>query len=278
VHVIATDRAAQPLAPPQGQLIRKHVGTNGTQISRAGRLTDEPYKVKTIHGFQILFSVMAASNWRTLLNVPLFPPALTRAAKQALISCLWPSPTASCDDVDNFDAYFQYMNEECRSEMQSGHSIRTIVDLVDITDCLKSNTTIPMSELRNSLKHALPHLGNDTPKLSASIELAVRLWLMINVRNLMPNDPRTLQTALPWPDNSSLEVILKRQTLTSGAVPSGTRPLIPDTVNAFEIERITSYRIVWTDDFLSHLLLDGRAIYLYYHVSVLKRIEESGSW
>jgi hypothetical protein len=218
---------------------------------------------------------MTDGNWRIVLNVPLFSSISTRLVKQTLIARLWPTHLAQCDNVESFDAYFHYFNEECHSRLQSRHAARTVVDLVDIADHVKNNTMIPMTDLRHSLQITHPQLGNDIQKLSASIELATRLWLMINVRNLMPNDPRTLQTALPWPDTSSLEDIIQRWTLVPPAFSNTARRKFPDTLNVSDLERVTNFRIVWTDDLMNHLVLDDRVIYIYYHVSVLKRVGES---
>ena len=220
---------------------------------------------------------MAVPTWRQTLNVPLFSPTstLSETVREGIIINLWPSNHALSKSIDDFDAYFVYYNEQCRTQAQTDHVAETQVDIVDIAQHINNNAASSLNDLRNSLHRAYPRFRNDPARLSNSIELAARLWLMINVQNTRPGGYRTtLQTAWPWPDGSSLVDVL--QTLRSQA-PSITASTqrFAEVFNGFELERIGGFRIEWTDNLSSHFHFEGKVIYLYYHVSVLNRMELS---
>lgn len=49
---------------------------------------------------------------------------------------------------------------------------------------------------------------NEAVKLWNSIELAVRLWLMIDIQDVKPDVYRTLRTAWPWLESVKLVDVL----------------------------------------------------------------------
>jgi hypothetical protein len=184
--------------------------------------------------------------------------------RQVLINKLWP-PNATSD--------------------QQSNAIQSYADLAYILGIVKGNADATMSELRQILMNVQPSLGRDETKLSASIELVVRLWLTVNIRNLMPNDRICLQSFLPWPDSLSLMEVLRKwidqsQTQAQAQPPVSRSPLrgeFPDVLNVCDLKQTFGYRIQWTNDLTNHLAMNGSVIYLYHHVSVLKRIRNSVS-
>ena len=214
--------------------------------------------------------------WRTTLDVPLFSPTttLSETVRESIVANLWPSNQAVTGLIDDFDAYFEYYRDQCRNQNPTDHVAQKQLDVVDIAQHINSNVGDSLSQLRDSLHHSYPRFANDLSRLSNSIELTARLWLMINVQNLRPGDYRTLRMAWAWPDNSSLVDVV--QSLRGRAVPgTGSIQQFPDVFNTFDVWRMGGFRIEWTDNLASHLSLEGKIIYLYYHVSVLKRMEVS---
>ena len=223
-----------------------------------------------------LVFVMNAAAAAALLDIPCFSSnSTTGEVRQALINSLWPSSQAPGDHVDDFAAYFTFLEGECHINLQDDYAVRTFADLVDILGLVRSNITATMDELRQTVQNTYSKFGTDTQKITASIELVVRLWLMINVRNLMPKDHLVLQTSLPWPDASSLVDVFRQRIGQSHATHSIPRDYFPECLNVCDLRRISGYQTYWTDDLMSHLALDGGVIYLYYHVSVLRRIRKS---
>ena len=217
-----------------------------------------------------------AAGWRTTLSVPLFSPTstLSVAVRRSIVTNLWPSNQTLTGSIEDFDAYFEYYNDQCRSQNRVDHVAQTQLDIVDIAQHINGNINSSLTNLCDSLHRSYPRFHNDRARLSSSIELTVRLWLMINVQNRRPGGYRTLRMAWAWPDNSSLIDVV--QSLRRRAAPGNVLiQRFPDVFNTFDVGRIGGFRIEWTDNLASHLSLDGKIIYLYYHVSVLKRMEMS---
>ena len=97
---------------------------------------------------------------------------------------------------------------------------------------------------------------------------------MLDIQNVKPGVYQTLHTAWPWPDTSSLVDVV--QSLRRRAPPGivATRHF-PQVFNAFDMKRMAGFEIRWTDNLSDHLCLDQKVIRLYYHVSVLMRMELS---
>jgi hypothetical protein len=212
--------------------------------------------------------------------------------RQVLINKFWPpnatpAPNATSDDdnVEDFAAYFNFLQQECDPASQKSNAIQSYADLAYVLGIVKGNADATMSDLRQTLMNVQPSLGRDETKLSASIELVVRLWLTVNIRNLMPNDRICLQSFLPWPDSLSLMEVLQRwtdqsQTQAQSQPPVSSSPLrgeFPDILNVCDLRQTFGYKIHWTNDLTNHLAMNGSVIYLYHHVSVLKRIRNSVS-
>lgn len=199
---------------------------------------------------------------------------LSRSERQYILRGFW-----SCDDalpytIEHFGAYFDYYEAQCRDQLQTKHVIRSHSDLVTLAHHIKNNFSTPLKELRRLIQQECG-FEDDRDRLTNSIELAARLWLMVNLRNPRSEDFRTLQAALVWPDTSSIDDVL-RQYILRPSVPSTSHPkTFTEDFNAFELTRIGGFRIEWTDNISSHLEIEGQVIYLYYHVSVLQLMKNS---
>ncbi|KAF2188447.1 hypothetical protein K469DRAFT_703042 [Zopfia rhizophila CBS 207.26] len=192
---------------------------------------------------------------------------------QSLIDALWPLTQGPTNDLHNFRAYFAFLEWECRNCISTAHAATTFADLVEILNVVKANIGVPMNSLCQMVRGSSPKFGNitDDRKISASIEMAVRLCFMVNVRNIMM-DSSTLRTALPWPDSSSLQTVIQnwqRQVSPTQQTTYPNFPSIPD------LERIAGLQVRLTDDLMNHLEVDGHTLYIFHHVSVLRRIRES---
>ena len=219
-----------------------------------------------------------AAAWRVTLNVPLFSPTstLSKAVREAIVANLWPSTQALPGSIDDFDAYFEYYKDQCRNQNRVDHVAQTQLDVVDIAQHINSNVASSLADLRHSLHRTFPRFPNDPAQLSNSIELTARLWLMINVQNKRLGGYHTLRPAWMWPATSSLVEVV--QSLRNRAVPgAGAIQRFPDVFNAFDLGRMGGFRMEWTDNLANHLSLEGKTIYLYYHVSALRRMETSVS-
>ena len=219
-----------------------------------------------------------AVGWRATLNIPLFSPTstLSKAVRQSIVENLWPSNQNLTGSIDDFDAYFEYYNDQCRIQKSADHVAQTQLDIVDIAQHINDHVGSSRKMLCDSLHQAHSRFTHNSVKLSNSIELTARLWLMINIQNLRLGDYRTLGPLLTWPDTSSLVDII--QNVHSRAAPGiSSIQRFPDVFNTFDLERMGGFRIKWTDNLANHLCLEGKTIYLYYHVSALRRMTMSVS-
>ena len=222
---------------------------------------------------------MTASRPPVTLDLPCFLNACQTTfrrndVRRIFIDAFWPLYQGSTDDLDNFRAYFAFVEWECENSIPSAHAATTLADLLEILNVVKANPAVRMSELRQKVRDSNPSFGKVTNdvKISASIELVVRLCFMINVRNIMPAESFTLRTALPWPDSASLQDIIQNWQKQVCPAQQPTRlnfPSIP------ELEKIAGFTIRWTNDLANHLEVDNRTLYVFHHVTVLRRIRES---
>ena len=163
---------------------------------------------------------------------------------------------------------------QCRDQEVADHCAKTQVDIIDIVHHVRSNVSSSLSDLRDSLRQIHNRFPSDAVKLSNSIELAVRLWLMIDIQNVKAGAYQTLDKAWPWPDTSNLVEVVQslRRRAPQGAVATQQ---FPEVFNAYDMKRMAGFEIRWTDNLSNHLCIDEKVIWLYYHVSVLMRMKMS---
>src|SRR3569833_148331 len=206
---------------------------------------------------------------------------LTDETKRALVARLWPTgcleTSADRLDTEDFSAFFNVFRHECNPVNQASHAAQTFNDLLFLLDVVRDHLDSPIQDIRSTVQTMRPTLAADEKKLSASIELVVRVWLMTNFRNLMPTDRHILQNSIPWPDHQSLVGALQKH-IIEPATMSRTVSMerhFPNHLNVDDLRKIGGFRIEWTDDLMYHLTLRGPTIYLFHHVSVLNRMRES---
>ncbi|KAH7109810.1 hypothetical protein EDB81DRAFT_833104 [Dactylonectria macrodidyma] len=224
---------------------------------------------------------MAVVNPPAVLQAPLFSrDPLDPNIKQALLSHIWPLSTTTHSpqqSTEDFEAYFTYFRQECRYALLNFHAIESFADMVLILDIIRDNPSSSLANIRTLIKNANTSLASGDRKLSASIELVVRLWLMINVRILMPTHRRDLEVSIPWPDNQSLMDILDRHICQPSTSHISALDTFSSRLNVTDMKNIANFNVYWTDNLSDHLTTRGSSIYLFYHVSVLKRIKASVS-
>jgi hypothetical protein len=89
----------------------------------------------------------------------------------------------------------------------------------------------------------------------------------------LPSGIHTLQTAIRWPETSSLVDVVGPLIKTTVPAPVAMKR-ISKNINVFDLQRIGGFQFEWTDSLSDHLLLEGETIYIYYHASVLERMRE----
>lgn len=204
-------------------------------------------------------------------------PILSRDLQKALISSLWACnrdpDSGNC--VDRFSAFFAYYKDQCRATERDEHAATTHQDIVDIVSHITQHFTDSKDVLRTSLYRAHPEKFQNNQGLTNSIELAARLWLMINYRSSTSTNFISLQTSIPWPETESLSNVFHNWFNTSAPQYCTSKIRFPKLLNGRDLERIGGIRIIWTDNLLDHLAINDNAVSLFCHVSVLRHIEGS---
>lgn len=203
---------------------------------------------------------------------------LSKPFQEALISRIWPGcPPKDLDDT-YLKVYLAQIQREFTIAFAGHHAIETYSDLFLILDTIRTDQHMCLADLKQNVLTQNPKLALATPtQLATSIELAVRLWLMVSVKITMPSNRRLLETSLPWPDNLSLLEVLKRH-LTQPPITHNTQVgRFSDYLNVVDIRRIANIRVLWTNNLCEHLFMQGSTLYLFQHVSVLRQLLASPS-
>jgi hypothetical protein len=199
----------------------------------------------------------------------------TQQFKREIALRLWkfdinktPSPCLSL----SLEVYFRYYWQQADLFMHdAAHhiSVRTHHDILKISDILNQN--LDRTEVRKACSQVFPNKGADQDEsLNASINLAVRLLLMVNVGNI-PNGFSGYRP-LQW-DQGTLRQFLVDQ-FAPYAAPLQERVRLEKVFTARNIERIARIRLRWTDNLADHLRLfdsedDELVVNIFHHASFL---------
>ena len=218
---------------------------------------------------------------------------LDKRLQDHITSCLW-----SAQQHHNSATYFHYFKRECDLWRVSDDAvvIQTYQDFLDLVEHLKRTR----SEKRSApaVLDFFPPLQADDEKTPApsliehsaaqqlqlplktrfqscnpisasnSIFLTVRLWLMVNVGSSAVTD--FARSSPDWLEDQSLDEFIDACFPTS---EWGSRLFQwPISLNAYNLERVGGFELVWTDHLADHLYLneDLGTISIYHHVQALR--------
>ncbi len=161
-----------------------------------------------------------------------------------------------------FDSYFVYYEAELEIlkfglspllSPSSNIAATTHDDIVFIVRTLSNDKASTRPFFRNLIHQRWPD-ANDLA-LNRSIDLSIRLWLMLNVREglLTPQTP-TIQ----WDDRSTLRDFVVRQFPRAKWQPTARESRLDPYFTAANMVRICGLKLDWTDSLEDHLRLDRR--------------------
>ncbi|RJE17757.1 hypothetical protein PHISCL_09906 [Aspergillus sclerotialis] len=184
--------------------------------------------------------------------------------KPPLFKTLWDFLPAKSDFQSSnalLDHYFDQLN------LAEGYNLdlRTHEDVVQLIQFLKNNKTLRCELLHLKLTKELGALlGPAQNSAEKAIELAIRIWLML--------------TPDGWDGNKSLENFVHDIFPRDGTDTPGA--MFPTAINAYELERIGGFDIVWTDNIRDHLSLfmnHGQKELRIFHLTSFLRIYKCSS-
>lgn len=188
------------------------------------------------------------------------------------------------DQLDALQQYFAYYNEELdllrkgiskESWQTTRLAIKTHEDIFYVIDVLRRNAELRRPEIRQQLLERFN--SSDDLCLDRSINLAIRLWLMINVQDAEFGGLRHEATCVQWDDESRLRDFLQSLFPRSRwQISAQSSRLGPHFTAAF-MQRVCGLTIEWTTSLHDHLLLDRRrkALKVYPYKCHLQALIES---
>jgi hypothetical protein len=209
--------------------------------------------------------------------LPLFSrEPLAHNVKELLLSRLWPLPPGTTQPgITDYDAYFSYLRHECIHAQPAQHSMKSFADLILLVDILRGNPRASLADIRSLAREADAVLAADERQLSSSIELATRIWIMVSVNILLPENKGDCEVSLPWAESQSLTDVLNRHLCHTPRSRSSAREQFSDYFNVTDMNNIANFRVLWTDNLCDHLVIKGSCLYVFHHVSVLDRLKVS---
>ena len=172
-------------------------------------------------------------------------------------------PVLRQEQVELMQAYFVFYHQELEllrkgiseSSWQINYlAARTCEDIFYIVDVLRDNGNSGRPELRQLLSPKFP--SSDDLGLNRSIDLAIRLWLMINTQEPEFGGLRHEATSVQWDDESTLLAFLHSLFPHSRwQITAQSSRLGPHFTAAF-MQRVCGLTIEWTTSLHDHLRLD----------------------
>jgi hypothetical protein len=216
---------------------------------------------------------------QVILNYDIREPDLEVSTKCAILNTVWGSKFTTQHFARNEfvgGSYLRYYGEQCRNALHSqcvNELITTHEDILSIIQQLKDlNAT--REQVKNDLRTLRPQ--DSEALLWESINLAVRLWLMIDVGELkhgfVPG-----QKSLLW-DHGTLKDVLEESFGLPTATPMRVVRVKLDRIfNARNLERIAGLQIIWSDNISDHLrlMVDDTRIAIYHHASFLEHHKDN---
>jgi len=192
--------------------------------------------------------------------------------KRSIINSLWDrqiSAAAFTEIASRTDAYFQHYQTQCNLVRHGNECLtRNHQDIIDIVRLLRAPGAT-REDIKSSLRSRLPELPleNVEDVLSNTIDLAVRLWLMVNIgdfrRILVPG------RSLYWTQGSLRDFITSefcKQNILKERVK------LEKLFNAHNLGRIAGIEIVWTSNLADHLRMqdDDTRVAVFHHAFFLE--------
>ena len=206
-------------------------------------------------------------------------PTLSTPLQNEIIGSFWPQNPGN--DCQRQEAYFSYFRSELEAWRLSGScvAIQTYRELLSLVQHLKSTSNkrrdsyaVSRFFQRPRQREARVQSIGHSSGIENALDLAVRLWLMLNVGYgspaLFPG-----RSCLVWEKAETLNDFVQKcfPRRVNWAGPKAVTT-VPTGLNVYNLEHIGGFDIVWTDHLADHLCFndDLGTISLFHHTSVLK--------
>jgi hypothetical protein len=187
---------------------------------------------------------------------------LSPKVKQELISTGFAAPyDAARPEV--WDSYFAHYRRElsrmhssisCIQTATIGLAAKSHEDIIYILKLLLEHQQMTKRDLKEKL--SIRFSGSDAFAIDRSVDLVVRLWLMVNVRDILEPVRTPHKVAICWDNDQSLLDMIDTQFQTPSLhLDSKTSRLHP-SFTVEKMEQVCGLKVGWTDSLEDHLRLD----------------------
>ncbi|KAF2685469.1 hypothetical protein K458DRAFT_417520 [Lentithecium fluviatile CBS 122367] len=211
----------------------------------------------------------------TSLIGKLYVAPLDRTTRLDLAAALWQDLFKENISSYDLDPYFDYYETQCHHALheQGKHIVvRTHKHIVNIAEKLEEGCTRKevKDEIRKLFKSKAEDRVNEEEILDNSVDLAVRLYLMVNVG--ANRSTVTRGRKLFWEEGSVKGLLASYFDEPQVLSNSGIR--FEKTFTACNLERIAGIKIRWTNNLADHLRMvddDDKLVAVFHHATFLEQ-------
>jgi hypothetical protein len=199
----------------------------------------------------------------------------------AVIGAFWPNGRNDLGLID-YAAYFRSLRSTIEtlaypSLDESLFAAQSYQDLIHVVECLRDHPNTTRQQIAHKL-HEERFPCYETKQIIRSMELAARLWLMLNIRSrdaplthMAPNLSR-----LEWEDTRTIRDIVG-QFVTVSDLPDPRHSRIDKGLTALNLKRMIGVDVQFTNNLLDHLRYDRSRtrLYIYPHKECLLNHQNS---
>ena len=208
------------------------------------------------------------------LDSPLQTP-VNSSIKREIVSRFWGVETYDSKtsrerfELKQYFRHYTAQSDLALHDLGRYVSARTHRDIVSITDLFKRD--LDRDEIKRELDgHATNESNDGHQALNASIDLAVRLFLMLEVGRI--HNSFSGHKELRW-EHGSLQSFVAAHFGPAQAL-TGERVKFEKIFIARNLKRIAKIGIVWTDNLANHLCMleDDTKVAIFHHASFLEMV------
>jgi hypothetical protein len=211
----------------------------------------------------------------TTLGRSLNSVSINPTVKREIIENFWPHKRFSGTRQGELDweSYFRYYERQCHDALinQGQHVLaRTDQDILELVHQLENSITRDAIKEHLRLRISRRHRPDEDEILDRTIDLATRLYLMVNVALVYP--VISGQTQLKW-DSGTLKDFLADY-FSEPQVLGNEGIKLERTFTASNLERIAGIHIKPTNNLADHLRMidkDDKVVAIFHHASFLRR-------
>ncbi len=206
---------------------------------------------------------------------------LDEEQQAAIVRCFWKCDVNSNSrELTEYRSYFNYYAHEIQ-KLFFGVTTKTkaaatipsheVTQICLLVNCLSQAGSKTRQEVRFALRDLLSFKTCQDIQLNSSIDLALRLWLTINVWERKFKHLSFVTPIVEWNDRVPLLEFIAHQFPTAKSTSQSNPPRLKHDFTAVNFDRLSGITIIWTHCLADHLNFDSsqRRLRVYPHKKCL---------